>query len=270
LNKKTLPKISENKKKTITYVIILLITFIFLEITSITNILERPLQNVFTPLQLALYKTKQDVSGLFSTITEIGTLRESESKLERENELLLAENASLKKLEKENKALREQLGAKSYSKKLIVTEVIGQDPTFTASELIVDKGESDGVEKGTLVILKNILIGKIVAVGSSTSRVRLLTDSETKIPAVTESGVRGIIKGEFGNKILLDKVAQGKKLKKEELVFSSGEADFPKGLVLGKIVEIDNKPAAIFQKANINPLVPYEELETMFIVERTK
>ncbi len=176
----------------------------------------------------------------------------------------------MEKLEKENETLRQQLGAKKFSKKLIVAAVIGQDPLISSSQLLVDKGGSDGVGEGALVIIKNILVGKIVTASNSTSSVRLLVDSETKIPAVTASGVGGIIKGEFGIEIVLEKVVQGKKLNRGEIVFSSGEADFPKGLVLGKIARVESKPAALFQKAAIDPLISYEELETVFILGSEK
>lgn len=270
MEQKTISKLFEKRNKTITLIIILLIGFLLLEVAGISKYIETPIQKVFSPVQIALYKTKQDFLDFTGTLGQIGQLREKESKLSKENALLLAENATLKKLEKENKILRGQLGAKKFSKKLIVAKIIGQDPLVMSSQLLVDKGESDGVDVGALVILENILVGKVVTVEHSTSTVRLLTDPETKIPAVTTSGVRGIVKGEFGNKIVLEKIVQGKKIKTGEIVFSSGEADFPKGLVLGKIAQVKTKPAAIFQKAMINPLILHEELETIFILERVK
>ncbi len=270
MRKKVTPGLFEKRNKTITFIIGVLIVFLLLDLAGIINIISAPINQVFTPVQIGLYKTKQDFEDFVGTLTEIRSLRESEGDLKKENALLLAENSTLKKLEKENETLRRQLKAKKFSKKLIVAAVIGQDPLISSSQLLVDKGKNDGVAVGALVILENILVGKVVATGNATANVRLLVDSDTKIPAVTASGVGGIVKGKFGNEIVLEKVIQGKKLNKGEIVFSSGEADFPKGLVLGKIARIESKPAALFQKAAIYPLIPYEELETVFILESAK
>ena len=194
-------------------------------------------------------------------------MRENENNLRAENAVLLAENARLKKLEIENKALREQLGAGKTTKKLLVAEVIGGDPLAIKSKLLINKGSRDGVEKGDLVIIKDILLGEIISVGFSSATARLLNDPDTKIPAETASNVKGIVVGEFGNKIVFDKVVQGEKLKVGEIVFSSGEADFPKGLVLGAISKVKNDPAALFQQGSVESILPYGTLETVFIME---
>ncbi|MDP2720799.1 MAG: rod shape-determining protein MreC [bacterium] len=245
----------------------MIITIFLLESTGIINLSNTPLQRLFVPLQLSLYKTKQDFSNFVATLGDIRALRENENNLRAENVVLLAENARLKKLETENKALREQLGAKKTEKKLLVAEVIGGDPLAIKSKLLINKGSRDGVKKSDLVIIKDVLLGEIVSVGFSSATARLLSDPDTKIPAETASNVKGIVVGEFGNKIVFDKVVQGEKLKIGEIVFSSGEADFPKGLVLGKISKVKNYPAALFQRGSLEPLFPYGALETVFIIE---
>ncbi|OGY26187.1 MAG: hypothetical protein A2Z11_01235 [Candidatus Woykebacteria bacterium RBG_16_43_9] len=258
------------KYKTLIALTLIAVGFFILGVFGVTSFLETPLQKIFLPAQIALNKSGRDFTNFVTTIGDIKSLREKETKTTYENALLEAENASLKKLEEENKVLRAQLGAPKINPKLIVAQVIGGDPLLSSSKLLVDKGKRASVRKGDLVILKDILIGEVISVGDSTSTIRLLNDSETKIPAETEKGVGGILRGEFGNRIILEKVVQGKKIKKGEIVFSSGEADMPKGLVLGKISKIEAQPASIFQKAVVVPLISYESLETVFIIESAK
>lgn len=258
------------KQKTAAILLVLVVALFVLEQIGVMNILQDPLQKAFLPAQLALYKTRGDFARFFTTLTEIGSLRKKESELAAENAILTAENARLAKLEAENKVLREQLGVKQEGRKLIAAQVIGTDPLFSSSNLLVDKGKGDGVVVGAFVVLKDILIGQIVSVGFSTATVRLLSDSATKIPAVTQSGAEGILQGEFGNRVLLEKVTQGEKLGVGEIVYTLGEADFPKGLVLGKITEIKNNPAALFQKASVEPLISPTLLEMVFITEKLK
>jgi rod shape-determining protein MreC len=259
-----------SKQKTFVTLTALIVVFFLLEITGVVNLIEAPLQRIFLPAQIALNKTRIDFSNFIGTISDIKSLREKETQTANENAILTAENARLKRLKKENQALRQQLKAPKISQELIAATVIGQDPLLSSSKLLIDRGKTDRIELGNLVILKDILIGEVVVVGDSTSTVRLLSDSETKIPAETEKGVRGILRGQFGNQIVLEKVTQDKKLTKGDIVFSSGEADMPKGLVLGQIIKVESSPAEIFQKAIIEPLTAYENLETVFVVEGTK
>lgn len=265
--KKEFSKPNNKTQKTIVTLIVLSAIFFVLEATGILNFFSTPLQKVLLPAQIGISKTRNDINVFLGTITNIKTLAEKETKTSYENALLTAENAKLKKLETENTALRNQLGALKIKPELIVAEIIGQDALVSASKLLIDKGRNDGVSSGNLVIIGDILIGEIVSLGDSTATVRLLSDSETKIPVETKNKVGGILKGQFGNKIVLEKVVQGKKLNTGEVVFSSGEADMPKGLVLGKIRKVEVNPSAIFQKAEIDPIFPYEKLETVFIIE---
>ena len=265
---KNFNKLLKKQRKTITLLIVLIIGLYLLESSGVIAVIRSPVQSALVPIQLSLYKTRSDFQNFLSTIVDIRTLREKENRLRAENAQLLAENARLKKLETENRVLRDQLAAKKIDKELIVAAVIGQDPLITTAEILVDKGRIDGVNRGELVVVRDILIGQVISVGEVSSRVRLLSDAKTKIPAVTEGGARGILKGEFGNSIIFDKVVQGQKLKKGEIIFSSGEADVPKGLVLGKIRKVENAPAALFQRAEIQPLLSIDLLEIVFIVKK--
>lgn len=254
-----------SKQKTFFVLILLVVVLFILENFGVMGFLESPAQKVFRPIQLGFYKTGQDVANFVATVKGIGALRERESNLALENAKLLAENARLKKLTEENKLLREQLGAKIVAKDLIAANVIGTDPLFSSEEFLLDRGKTDGVKEDSLVVLKDILIGQIRTVHNSTSVVRLLTDPESKIAAITEGGAKGILEGEFGSGLTLAKVAQTDTLQEGQIVFTLGEAGFPRGLVLGKINKVQKNPAELFQKAAVEPLVAFKSLELVFI-----
>jgi len=90
-------------------------------------------------------------------------------------------------------------------------------------------------------------------------------DIETKIPVVTKSGVQGLAQGEFGNQLVLTKVAQNKKITEGEFVFTSGESGLPRGMVVGRLGKVDYDPAQLFQKGQITLLLEPSLLEIMFI-----
>jgi rod shape-determining protein MreC len=239
----------------------------FLERFGILDFVKTPLQTFFLPAQVALKKSGSDIASFFQTVGEIGGLRATSQDLEVENAFLKSENAALKKVAEENKVLKEQLGVNEAEQVLILARVVGYDPFLTQSRLILDKGNFSGVEEKDLVVVKNNLIGQVVSVNQATCQVRLLSDPETKLSAITEGRVKGLLVGEFGTGSILERVVQGSELKEGEIVFTLGEADFPAGLVLGKIKRVFEQAAEPFKRAAIEPIVGFSQLETVFILK---
>ena len=218
------------------------------------------------PVQISLYRSWQSLSGLASGFSSIGSLRKVNVELELKNAILEAEISHLVSLEIENKVLREQLGTRGSALKMISSaSVIGFGTGGSGGSFLLDKGRGAGVHKDDLVLVKNIYLGKIAEVSPTSSRVQLLTDPSTKIPAQTASGAIGLVTGEFGTEIKLGSVVQDDVLKIGDLVFSFGEGDVPKGLVLGKIKSVKKVSRELFQEATLEMLLEPAKLTTVFI-----
>ncbi len=222
-----------------------------------------------TPIQFSLYRTYQSVANQWSGLTSIGTLRSRNVELEIEKATLEAQLVRIASLEKENEALRGQLGTKTLPGRITIqASVIGLGTGGLRGTLLIDRGDKDSIEKGDFIVLKNVLIGSIVEVGPKTARVKLLTDPSTKIPAFTSSGALGLLVGEFGTEIKLTDVVQESRLKEGDLVLASGEADFPRGLVMGKIVSVNRVSRELFQEAKVEALLDTSKLQTVFVLKR--
>lgn len=224
-------------------------------------------QNITVPLQTGFYRSTQGLRNTFETFTEIGSLRSSNAELRQQNALLLAENTVLKKLESENKSLREQLNTTENELKIKTSaSPIGFSGVGVESILLIDKGSSSRVEKGDFVIVKNILIGKVVEVNSRVSSVQLLTDPDTKIPVKTDSGSEGILEGQFGSSLLLTNVSQDQVLKEGQILLTSGKNEYPKDLVVGRIKKVNRIEKEFFQKAEVEQLLKMKDLSLVYIV----
>jgi rod shape-determining protein MreC len=225
------------------------------------------IQQVTIPIQAAFFQARRNVNNVITTVGEIGGLRSENIQLAEENAVLTAENQRLVELATENKALREQLGITSQkTQNLIAAKTIGFSPLVSKKMLLVDKGEVNGVKKGFLVVIKNILIGQIYEVTPMSSSVQLISDPDSRIPSVTSKKVRGVTVGQFGAEIELTEVVQGESLNVGDLVLTTGEGGYAEGLVLGKINEVKKVEKELFQKATIAPLVSLDDLSTVFIV----
>mgnify|MGYP000064712324 CR=1 FL=1 len=212
------------------------------------------MQNLTLPLQIGFHQVSLGVGNFAQTTLQIGGLRGKNSELTLENSLLKAENAKLKLLEEENQSLKEQIGSKKESKLEIKLSaaVIGTGGLGTKKVLLIDKGSNDNVSKNDLVVVKNILVGKVVDVSPKISSIQLLSDPDTSIPVITQSGVEGILEGKFGSEILLTNVLQSEELKEKEIVFTSGKGDFPRNLVVGEIAKVNKIEKEFYQSATIS------------------
>jgi len=255
------------KSRVISVFAIVIIVTIFIDISGISKVPSTVISGLLRPIQIGLYKTKIDFEDFVKTVVAVKDLRQSEKDFKVKNATLLAENAKLKKLGEENQALKSQLGFRIAEESLILASIIGIDPKFLNSQVLLDVGSKNQVKKGNIVKFQNILLGKISSVNETSSTLTLLSDPSMKIPAVSQSGVRGLVGGSFGNTVKFSKIPTDQKIRKNELVFSSGESGYPKNLVLGKVGEIEKNPSEIFQEAKIVPLITTQELKAVFVVK---
>lgn len=225
-------------------------------------------QNLTLPLQIGFYRVTKVVSNVGATTLEIGGLRSKNAQISLENSLLKAENAKLKKLEEENISLREQLNTPRKDIKIkLAASVIGNGGFGTKKVLLIDKGSNDGVKNKELVVVKDVLIGQVINVTPKISSVQLLSDPDTSIPVVTETGAEGILEGKFGAEINLTNVLQSEELKEKEMVFTSGKNDFPAGLVVGEIGKVNKVDKEFFQKAAVTQILEPEKLILVYLIE---
>lgn len=181
-------------------------------------------------------------------------IHELEIKLQ-ENELLISENARLKRM----------LELKESSRFPIrMANVIGRDPSKWFGSLIVDRGSSDGVKVNMPVITSGGLVGRVTTVTFLTSQVMLITDEKSAAGGIVGelggSGALGVVKGTGKRDLLEMRYVSGLvDVNVGESVYTSGQDGiYPPGLKIGEVVEISKgsatTPHVIFIKptADIN------------------
>lgn len=203
------------------------------------------------PIRRALY-----LSGV-GLATPKGTI----SELERQGRELMVLSTKLKILESENQALRRQLevDARQPSSQ-IVAMVIGLE-----RYLIVDRGSLDGIKSGDSVISEGVLVGRVLDTSSTTSRILLPTDPDSKIPAWTSKLTRGIVSGSFGRTLTIENVLQGDPLSVDEVVLTSGEG-YLQNVAIGSVTSLEGEPRSVYKKGILTPLIDYRSLRLVIIV----
>lgn len=144
----------------------------------------------------------------------------------------------------ENQKLREQLDDYLVSNELIFAKIIIDNDSPYLKSIVLNKGSKDGVLNGMVVLDQNYLVGKIIDVNYTTSRVLLLSDINSKIPiSISPNNLQAIVSGTGGElaKIEFLKKDHYKKIESNSIVYTSGTAGLIKsGIPIGKIKKIEN------------------------------
>ena len=223
-----------------------------------------PFEKTFCVLSWKIFQAKD-------LIFSIGDLKQENEKLAKENLKLLSKNALLRNMESENETLRNELKLLPREKfDLEAAKIISYDPRGRGNWIKIDKGKKDGIKSGMPVIVSNsVIVGKVEEAFSKSSRVILITNSQSAINGmvgVTEA--KGIAKGKYGLGIILDMVLQTDVINVGDEVITSGIGGaVPQGLLLGKIQEVRLSSDHLFQQAVISPPIEFSKLKIVFVIK---
>ena len=193
-----------------------------------------------------------------------------------QNQKLLSDLADLDSLKKENETLRQALNVGLNSNyELIMAQVTAKNNIAIkgvafGDSLLINKGANDGVKKGFPVVLSSkILLGKIVDVYPSFSRVALITSKDSMIDVQLQNSQDfALAKGQSNQKIILDMFPKDKDLQTGTLVMTSalGSA-YPSGMVVGTIGNVSAVSSEAFKKAEIIPAFDLGILDKVFVIK---
>lgn len=225
------------------------------------------LQTFTTPVQYGLYKSSNNIKNQFSFIVTARYSSLENKALKQQLALISAENAVLQKKVKDVEDLIDQynkLNPQTFD--LLPARVLGVE-----RYVIIDKGLNDGVTEGQVVVYKDNYLGKTKNVTPKTSQVILATDPESKIAVFSQGSMgraKGILTGKFGSEMLMDKILHEEIVNVGDLVYSEGtEGKLPKGLVMGKVVQVLERQNEIFKQAKIEPIFKLVDLDSVFLIK---
>lgn len=229
------------------------------------------LYKTIAPIQNTTYKLSSKASSLIKFLASIGELYQENGELKQENTELLSEIVHLRDVVQENELLREQIGLPKLGfEEMILADIIGQDLSNLGKYFLINKGEKDGIRKDAAVIAAgNVLVGQVVETTASFSKVRSITDPNSRINAlIQESSVTGLVKGERESDLIFDLIPQGEIIEKGNIVVTSGLAGlFPPGLLIGQIRRVISSDIQIAQMAKVKPAVDFNGLKKVFVID---
>lgn len=196
----------------------------------------------------------------------------------QQNLILKSENAVLKnklvemeELRQENERLKKLFNFKRDSvSSLMVAKVIGRDPTNWSSSVIVDKGKNQGIQTNWCVVTEAGLVGKVAEVGVATAKIMLINDPNSSVASLIQrSREQGITSGTITGQCRLHFLPANSDVQVSDIIITSGLGGiYPKGLVVGKVIEVENDGGGLSKSCRVKPAVNLSSLEEVLIIIR--
>lgn len=230
---------------------------------------------ILMPFEKAAYGVSSLFSNLFGSMEENRYVKEeyrrlTELTIEQQNQL-----ADKDELAAENERLQKLLHFKQQNPDLTVygARIIGKNPGNWYNTLVIDRGEKEGVAVDMAVITDQGLVGRVIEVGNHWSKVLSIIDSQSAVSAIVQrSRDNGTLQGDttlYDGQGLCRMIylPQDATVKEGDMVITSGLGDiFPKGLLIGEVVRVENEAFAVYKTAVVRPWADFKRLEEVLVI----
>ena len=203
-------------------------------------------------------------------------------------EALAAENAELKariaemedvarkaeSVERENGRLRQLNGllTKNQDYKTVDAYIIGWSSTDYNNTYTIDRGTNFGIAENMCAITANgEVLGLVTEAGPNYAVIKTVLDSTLEISGtISSSGYNGMVKGGYidGHEKLLQMnyLPSDSIIRNQDQVVTSGSTVYPRGLIIGHIVDAGYEETGVAKFALLEPAADIDSQEQVFII----
>ncbi|MEM8570428.1 MAG: rod shape-determining protein MreC [Pseudomonadota bacterium] len=212
------------------------------------------------------------VGRLFGDLQSYTRIQEQNEELRRALQRMEGWREAALQLEQRNARLLALNNVRLSARTTFVTgEIIADASSPFQRSAMVNVGRIDGVVDGSVAVDGLGLVGRIAGVGERSSRILLLTDGSSRVPAmVRPSGHHAIVAGNNTRAPLLEFVDHPDAIQLGDRIVTSGDGGlFPRDILIGQVVSGSDGRLRVRLSADYGHLdfvrvireVPPEEIE---------
>ncbi|MBP1705205.1 MAG: mreC [Chloroflexi bacterium] len=266
------------RRRAITFAVVIgvLVALVAVSSTPPVKELQRGLAFALSPFADAVNGLGREARSALDAIAEMDRLRQQNAELRGEVGRLEARNRQLEALAAENEQLAAILqlrGALDYE--TVAARVLARETADVSRAITLDVGSNDGVSEGDVVVASGgALAGRVVEVGPAYARVVLINDPASSVVGeIASSRATGDVVGDLGGSLVMDKIDAAEQVAVGDEVITAGivlgqgiRSPFPRGLVIGRVVDTARDPNAVVQTAYLEPAVDLGRLEFALVI----
>jgi rod shape-determining protein MreC len=232
-------KTSNNKVITIfTFLFVFFILFSSFVFPILNYSLKVKVLDYSSNLISALYSPIKTINNSIDNFYKILNVYNINKELVLENEKNKNISNELITLKAENKEYKKLLNiTEDINFKFVTAKIISRSTLSFSKSVIVMAGVNNKVSLNNPVIFNTSLVGYVSEVGNNSSRIKIITDSNIKIPAIIlEKNIKIILTGNNSKYLEILNYDELLPIKPGDKVFTSGDGNkFPEKLFVGTV-----------------------------------
>jgi len=224
---------------------------------------------ITAPFQKLIKQTTNSTEELWLNYFHLVDVHHENTQLKSEIHELKMANSRYRELLATQGRLEELLQFKqTINRPVLAAQVIGLDPTGWFKSVIIDKGKWAGLRLDMPVVNAFGVVGRVVSVSSNYAKVLLIIDQNSAVDCLVQrSRDRGMLKGLMSEICKLDYVAKSNDITVGDIVVTSGLGGvFPKGLPVGRILDVKEISGELFKDIKIRTAVDFSKLEEVLVI----
>ncbi len=203
------------------------------------------------------------IKSSYLNLTEYTNFYKEYKVTKEELDQLKSENISIQIIKSENDELKSLIdGYTITSNKILAKVIVDHESPFLRS-IIINKGSKEKIKIGTNIYDRSYLVGRVIEVNYTNSRVLLLTDLNSNIPvSITPGNVQAIVVGNGDKKGEIKYIKNDliNKIDDQGIAYTSGTGSiFKSGIPVGTIDLKDEN-----EKILINFYSDFSQLKYVF------
>jgi len=220
------------------------------------------------------------LQGATNSVSDLLNTYQENQKLKKQVDQLAQAKVNAQTATAENKQLRKELKLNNaltdYT--AVTANVLTRTPSSWMNQLVISKGATAGVKKDMPVMSQSGLIGRVVEVNQTNSKVELISNTSSSadkfaIQITNSAGktVNGIVTGfdKTNNLIEMGSVTSTVKIKKGDKVITSGLGGLtPKGLYVGTVAQVKQDDYGLASEVEIKPAADLTDLTVVTVAEQ--
>jgi len=175
---------------------------------------------------------------------------------------------------RENQRLRALLNLKAAHEdyKLVDAYIIGWSSTDWENTFTINRGTTAGIEENMCAVTANgEVVGLVTEAGVNYAIITTVLDSTLEISGtISTSGYNGMVSGGYvdGHETLLQMnyLPSSSIIRNQDQVVTSGSTVYPRGLIIGNIVDAGFEETGVAKFALLDPAAEISSLEQVFII----
>ena len=228
------------------------------------------LNSFMSPLQYLANLPRLMLSESAQRLTSHEDLLEENDKLTNQLLLMSEKLQRFDALSQENKQLRHLLDAPVRNDlRKMVAELMAVDKNPYSQQVVINKGAIDGVYLSQPIIDEKGIVGQVMEVGTTNSRVLLLADVTHAIPVRSQrNDIRFIATGSGAlNELYLEHVPHSVDIKAGDVLISSGLGKiFPEGYPVGTVKQVRRDESRPFSIVTVTPMAKLDRLKYLLLL----